>query len=201
MRHRGPSSTAILLGLLALVPLAGCGIHGPDQNLNTTTPTVATASTRTLTTTEPPEPAQPADDDDDGPAQTSPPQRSTAEAAGTPQSAIERFAHLYTNWTASQLPQRAGQLAALSIGQAHTQALALAHAAATLERYQVTNRGTVVAIASGQGQEHGRWAVITNELTSGTGPYLGLPGTSHVTWATVTHQHGGYVIATWYPSS
>jgi hypothetical protein len=123
------------------------------------------------------------------------------EAARSPQAALERFARLYTNWNANQLLRRASQLAALSIGQAHTAALALAHAASTLQRYQVTNTGTVVAIAPGQGQEQGRWAVITNELTSGIGPYLGLPGTSHVTWATVTSQPHGYVITTWYPSS
>ena len=115
--------------------------------------------------------------------------------------ALSRFAWLYVNWTAAQLPQRARQLAQISSGQARAQALALAARAAALEQYQVTNSGTVVAIAAGKDQESGRWAIITNELTNGTGPYLGLPATSHVTWATVQHQPTGYVITGWYPAS
>lgn len=68
-------------------------------------------------------------------------------------------------------------------------------------RYEVANSGSVTAVGTGQGSERGRWVVVTNELTSGTGPYLGLPATSHVTWATLTHQRGGYVITGWYPAS
>ncbi len=115
--------------------------------------------------------------------------------------ALARFAWLYVNWTADQLPQRARQLAEISSGQARAQALALAAPVAVLEQYQVTDSGTVVAIAAGKGQESGRWGVITNELTSGIGAYLGLPATSHVTWATVQHQPTGYVISGWYPAS
>ena len=81
------------------------------------------------------------------------------------------------------------------------QALALAARAAVLARYDVTNSGTVTAIAAGQGSEQGRWAVVTNELTTGTGPYLGLPATSHVTWATVIRTRHGYVIDSWNPAS
>jgi hypothetical protein len=125
--------------------------------------------------------------------------------AGVPapsvQTALEQFARLYINWTASELPARSRQLAELATGQAQAQALALAARAAVLGRYEVTNSGTVTAIAAGQGSEQGRWAVVTNELTTGTGPYLGLPATSHVTWATVIHIRHGYVIDSWNPAS
>jgi hypothetical protein len=168
--------------------LAGCAIHDPYQRLAappTTVPTTAGA---------------PLSPERDGPA-NQPTLLLAGGAASSPRAALARFATLYTNWTAAQLPERAAQLAAISVGQAHAQALALAARAPTLHRYQVANTGTVAAIAPGEGQESGRWAVITNELTTGTGPYLGLSATSHVTWATLTHQPAGYVIATWYPAS
>ena len=122
-------------------------------------------------------------------------------AAPSAQAALERFTRLYINWTAGELPGRSRQLAELATGQAQAQALALAARAAVLARNQVTNSGTVTAIAAGQGSERGRWAVVTNELTTGTGPYLGLPATSHVTWATVIHIRHGYVIDGWYPAN
>ena len=122
-------------------------------------------------------------------------------AAPSAQAALEQFTRLYINWTASELPARSRQLAELTTGQAQAQALALAARAAVLARYEVTNSGTVTAIAAGQGSEQGRWAVVTNELTTGIGPYLGLPATSHVTWATVIHTRHGYVIDSWYPAN
>lgn len=88
----------------------------------------------------------------------------------------------------------------MAVGQARAQSEAMVREAVTLERYHVANRGSVVAIAQALGEERGRWAVVTNELTSGTGPYVGLPGTSHVTWATVSRDRGGYVVSGWYPA-
>jgi hypothetical protein len=124
-----------------------------------------------------------------------------ARVASTPQGALTRFAQLYINWTATALPQRARQLAQVSVGQARAEAIQMVRRRSTLARYQVTNSGSVVAIATGRGTERGRWAVITNEVTSGLGPYLGLPATSHVSWAAVAHEGGGYVVSTWYPGS
>ncbi len=187
-RRAVPAATA-----LALL-LSGCGIPNPYQQA--TTIATATRSTRPVSQS-----ASPAPDEDDGqpaPARSDHPGKT---AGATVYSALARFASLYVNWTAAQLSQRARQLAEISSGQARAQALTLAARAGALGRYQVTNSGTVVAIAAGKGQESGRWAVITDELTNGTGPYLGLPATSHVTWATLQHQPTGYVISSWYPAS
>jgi hypothetical protein len=178
-----------LAALLATAALAGCGITDPYRT--------SAAPNRATTATSKPA-ATPAPNDNDGPRT---PPGPTAAAAASARAALERYASLYVNWQAGQLPQRARELQALATGQARAQALALATRAKALERYQVSNTGTVTAITPGQGQEQGRWAVITNETTSGTGPYAGLPATSHVTWATVAHQHHGYVVTGWYPAS
>ncbi len=202
-----PARQVLLLGA-CIVTIAGCGVSDPYQPHHPA-PSATTASRLTASPTptsiaaggaasQPA--AQPAPGEHDGPPT---PQAHLAPGASsrTPQAALARFAQLYVNWSAGQLPQRARQLAALSTGQAHAQALRLGDRGRVLERYQVTNSGTVVAIAAAQGAEQGRWAVVTNELTSGAGPYLGLPATSHVSWATLTRQQGGYVITGWYPAS
>lgn len=180
-----------------LLAVAGCaalitgyGISDPYQS-----PAAPSTTTSTSTTPSGIEPGE-----HDGPSQSVHPVPASASAA-TPEAALARFARLYVNWSAAGLATRARQLAAISSGQAHAQALGLAGRARALERYDVTNTGTVTAIAPGEGQERGRWAVVTNESTSGTGPYLGLPATSHVTWATVQHRHAGYVVSGWYPAS
>ena len=173
--------------------LAGCGIQDPYKT-SSTPAAPATSSTTTAA-------AEGHPSDQDGPSQPPAQQLRASALASTAPQALSRFAELYCNWTAVQLPQRARQLGAISAGQARAQALQLAARAAVLERYQVSNAGTVVAIASGQGAEQGRWAVVTNESTSGTGPYLGLPATSNVTWATVQHTRTGYVVSGWYPAS
>jgi hypothetical protein len=178
--------------LLALVALGGCGLADPYQGHPAALPTgVRTTPTRRAASPH----------GEDGPHTPIRPPSGSEAHASTPQAALERFASLYVNWQMTQLPDRARQLAALSVGQARAQANALPARARTLERYQVTNSGAVTAIAPGRGQEQGRWAVITNETTSGTGPYSGLPATSHVTWATVAHAHRGYVVNGWYPAS
>jgi hypothetical protein len=172
---------------------AGCGIHDPYQ----THPPATAASTTSGSTIR----AGAAPTEHDGPSQPPTVTLPASAAAPTPQDGLARFARLYGNWTAAQLTERSKQLAAISTGQARAQALQLATRAAVLQRYQVTNTATVVAIGPGRGEERGRWAVVTNESTSGTGPYLGLPATSHVSWATVQRQHTGYVVSVWYPAS
>jgi len=186
---RGLSS---LVSIAGAALLAGCGIHDPYRRLKVTESSPAIKATTPA--------GAPDSDEDDGPKELAVPADVTG-AASTPQGALARFGQLYVNWTATDLPARARQLAAISIGQARAQALNMQSRLAVLARYQVTNAGTVVAIARGEGVERGRWVVVTNELTSGVGPYLGLPATSHVTWATVAHVHTGYVVMTWYPAS
>ena len=177
---------AVMAGLLALA-LAGCGISDPY--------TASHRSPRQASTSGAGEP------DDDGP---SPPRVSATHGAvaTTPQAALIRFAGLYVNWTADTLAADARRLALLSTGQARAQALAeVRDPPATLARYDVSNSGSVAAIAAGQGTERGRWAVVTNEQTDGYGPYQGLPAASHVTWATVARVAGGWVVSGWYPGS
>ena len=187
-----PTATRAPAAVLLAVTLAGCGLADPYQGRPAAPPAEAP-------TASPAPAASPRSED--GPRAPSPRPSDGGALASTPQGALERFAWLYVNWQAKQLPERSQQLGALSVGQARAQAHALADRATALQRYQVTNAGAVAAIASGRGQEQGRWAVITNETTSGTGPYSGLPGTSHVTWATVSRTQRGYVVTGWYPGS
>ncbi len=203
---------------LASIPLliSGCGLtdpyHHPQSRPWSSTPsTTATASpmsTSTSTSTNPGTPPTPTAATARNPGEHDegaiPPDRLRLRAeagAATPEAALARFARLYINWTASQLSTRSHQLAGLATGQAQAQGLALASRAPDLARYRVTNHGTITAIAPGRGPEQHRWAVVTNELTSGRGPYLGLPATSHVTWATLIHTRHGYVLSGWYPAS
>ena len=196
--------------LVALaLALAGCGLSDPYEQQQARR-TSSTARSSTASSTGPPVVSvttsstaiagNPGERDEGRAPPNHHPVRSGL-AASTAQAALERFTRLYINWTASKLAARSRQLAKLATGQAQAQALALAVRAAALSRYQVTNRGTVTAIAAGQGSEQGRWAVVTNELTTGTGPYLGLPATSHIAWATVIHTQHGYVIDSWNPVS
>jgi hypothetical protein len=198
-----------LRGVIAVIIcaflLGGCGLlHGRGSSTTSSSrsvpaATAPAASQSTTATAAPDDDAPP--EHDDGPAAAPPPQLPASAASPTPQASLEQFAHLYVNWTASQLPARSRQLAALSVGQAHAEALQFGSRAPQLEQFDVSNSGTVVAVAPGQGQEHGRWVVVTNELTSGAGPYLGLPAVSHVAWATVVLQRSGYVVSGWYPAS
>jgi hypothetical protein len=177
---------SVMAGALALA-LAGCGLSDPYAPIHHgSRPTISRGA---------------GEPDDDGP---SPPRLSATPggAAATPQAALTRYGALYVNWTRSTLAADARKLASLSTGQARAQALAEASdPPATLTRYDVSNAGSVVAIAAGQGIERGRWAVVTDEQTSGYGPYLGLPATSHITWATVARVAGGWVVSGWYPGS
>lgn len=188
---------APLTAVLATGLLAGCGITNPYQHPHpaTTSSSASTSSTATGATTA----TNPGETNEGMPPPTPVPVGGGVFA--TPRAALAHYAQLYVNWNAAQLTNRGRQLAAISTGQARDQAQGLAARSSVLARYQVTNRGSVTAIGAGQGAEQGRWVVVTNELTSGTGPYLGLPATSHVTWATITTTHHGYVVSTWNPAS
>jgi hypothetical protein len=177
---------AVATGWLALV-LAGCGISDP---YTTTQPSSSTVSSHGADVP-----------DDDG---LSPPRMiaTPRAAAASPQVALARYAALYVNWTAASLSGDERRLVTLSTGQARAQALAESnHPAPAVARYAVSNSGSVVAIGEGRGVERGRWAVVTVEQTNGYGPYLGLPATSHVTWATVVRVAQGWIVSGWYPGS
>ena len=96
------------------------------------------------------------------------------------------------------------QLARMSIGAARLvaqQTAAGGGAAAALAANHVVNSGQVIAIAPGQGGDAGEWVVVTQEHTTGAGPYAGLPPGPHVTLAEVTHEPGGWVVSRWLPIS
>jgi hypothetical protein len=127
-----------------------------------------------------------------------------AGLAPSPTGALMRYALAYTNWRASQLVVRERQLAALSVGVARLSAEQTAAAqggAAGLAAHDVANVGQVVAIAPGEGPDRGQWVVVTEEQTTGTGPYAGLPAGPHVTLARVVHLRGGWAVSAWDPIS
>ncbi len=176
----------VLIAAVA-APLGGCGISDPY------TPQARMAR------------AAPADavtrGDDDGPRAPSATVPAAASAS-TPRAALARYGGLYVNWSAGALPAVQRRLVSISTGEARAQTLAESQAPPqALSTYAVSNSGQVVAIAPGQGAKRGEWAVITDEETTGEGPYQGLPATSHVTWATVQRSRAGWVVSGWYPGS
>lgn len=186
--HASSRSTATTTGV-------GAGSAPPAGESGTTAADDGGTESTTQTSHIAPDP-----DDVDG--HDGPPPVSTvgAKSAGaTAAAALTRYARLFVNWKASDLNQRARQLSTMSVGQARTAAKAFDDHQPALERYKVTNTGSVAAIARGRGTETGKWAVVVDEDTSGYGPYLGLPATSELIWATVRRAAGGYVIGSWYP--
>jgi hypothetical protein len=88
------------------------------------------------------------------------------------------------------------------VGPARLAALQTAAAlggAGELLAHRVQNTGAVLAIAPGQGAARGRWVVVTQEQTTGTGAYAGLPSSLHVTLARVVRLSGGWVVDDWAP--
>jgi len=127
-----------------------------------------------------------------------------AGLARSPTVALTRYALAYTNWRAAELPVRERRLAALSVGTARVSAEQTAageSGAATLAAHDVANVGQVVAVAPGEGADRGQWVVVTEERTTGTGPYAGLPAGPHVTLARVVHVTGGWAVSAWDPIS
>jgi hypothetical protein len=180
---------AAVIAAVCVVLLAGCGITDP-YSASTTTGRSATRAAVTV----------PREDHDGPPAPTAPRPASGAGQA-SPSVALARYGRLYVNWSWQTVAANQRRLASISVGQAHAQALAAAQPEPTLARYAVHNHGQVVAIAPGEGTERGKWAVVTDEQTSGDGPYEGLPATSHVTWATVQRTGQGWAVSGWYPGS
>jgi hypothetical protein len=130
---------------------------------------------------------------------------SRAGLAQSPTQALRRYAIAYTNWQASRLAAREQLLAELATGPAKLtaeQTQAAGSATAALVASHVANAGRVLAIARAEGQAPGEWVVVTEEHTTGTGGYAGLPAGPHVTLAQVTLLPGrGWAVSTWSPAS
>jgi hypothetical protein len=137
-------------------------------------------------------------------AQTAEGSASRAGVASSPKLALGRYALAYVNWRANDLNARERQLAAISVGAAKLvaeQTGAARSGAAALIANDVANSGQVVAIARGEGPDRGQWVVVTQEHTTGTGAYAGLPPGPHVTFAQVRHIKAGWAVSAWSPAS
>jgi hypothetical protein len=124
--------------------------------------------------------------------------------ARSPQAALRRYALAYTNWTASSLPAHERSLASRAVGPARLaveQIAASESDTAALAADNVQNKGVVLAIASAQGPARGQWLVVTQEQTTGTGPYAGLPPAPHVSLARIAHVGRGWAVSEWSPKS
>ena len=137
-------------------------------------------------------------------AQTAEDSASRAGVASSPQLALRRYALAYVNWRANDLEGRERQLAAISVGAAKLvaeQTGAARSGVAALIANDVANSGQVVAIARGEGPDRGQWVVVTQEHTTGTGAYAGIPPGPHVTLAQVRRIKAGWAVSTWNPAN
>jgi hypothetical protein len=203
MRHRHASP--VLLAVSAAVALAGCGLTDPytaKQPSSSVPNSTSTSTTPSAATTN----ADPAPERGGTiPADTRATQRRLAIGAGepSPQSALERYARLYVNWSARTVATDQREIAAISVDEARAQALQAAATYAqdqTLKQSGVANSGHVVAIASST-TTPGQWVLVTSEQTTGKGDYAGLPPTLHVTYAQVIHASSGWVVSEWAPQN
>jgi hypothetical protein len=136
------------------------------------------------------------------PADTVTRQNAPSWTARSPQAALLHYALLYINWNAVALPSREHELSSLAVGSARliTEQLAATHnLAATLIADHVHNSGLVLSIAPGQGIARGHWIIVTQEQTTGVGPYAALPPTLHVTFANVEQLNHRWTISEWRP--
>ena len=134
------------------------------------------------------------------------PPRQAAAGAPTAVAAVRAFAAAYINWSYATVAGDLRRLAAASVGQARSaMALAAVQTAGDYElrRGQVSNRGTVEAVAPQAGRPD-RYVVVTEELTTAAAStaYQGLQAAWHVALATVVRQPGGhYAVSAWDPQS
>jgi hypothetical protein len=185
-----PSQLARALATVVL--LAGCGISDPYAQQHAAEPSTSRTRPAAQTAEIP---------DHDGPAPVPAPPAAPSAYSPTPAAALARYARLYLNWSWATVASAQRQLATISQGQARAQALAGARKPpAQVRRYQVQNAGELAATARGEGPESGKWAVVADERTTGTGPYEGLPAISEVIWATVARGPQGWIVTGWYPA-
>ncbi len=205
-----PLLTSTGIGALAAICVTGCGITNPYPTRTSSSSARATSEALTATSTSVTPTA--ADAQDPAPERhgTIPTPTLAAEnrvaAAGSPTArrAVLRYAALYVNWTARDLPARQRQLARLSVSAARQQALQEAASAPTdraLRASDVANYGQVISAQPGSGPAVGRWVIVTREQTTGQGSYHGLPFQLHVTYAITTHTRQGWEVSLWSPQS
>jgi hypothetical protein len=195
-----PHQPILLLGLLAL---AGCGSNSTS---NTPSPlgrplnSAAAPARQALSFSGDP----PAERNGTIPQSQTAKQDTpgTGSSAPSPQAALRHYALIYTNWQATSLVDHERELASIAIGtarQASEQTIASQSATTELTANHVQNKGIVLAISPGEGPAHGQWVVVTQEQTTGTGPYAGLPASLHVTLARIQHLDRGWVVSSWIP--
>lgn len=189
-----------LVPALAAALLTACGISDPYAGTHAATSTSTSSSAAALTNADPaPErggtiPAA---------ARAAQSRLSAGAARPTPQAALERYAHLYVNWTADSVAAVQRELASLSEGQARAQALQAAASYTrdqTLTQSGVANSGHLVAITPSLTTPE-QWVLVTSEQTTGKGDYSGLPPTLHVIYARVTRTPKGWVVSEWAPQN
>jgi hypothetical protein len=200
-RVRARRVAVTLVALLVAGELAGCaGIANPYQTASTATKSTSTAATPADTGDPTPERNGSVPGHDQGVID----HLGAGAGRTSPQAALARYAELYVNWTAAGVAANQRQLAAISLGQARAQALQAAASFARdpeLTKSAVSNTGSVVAIAPGQGAAAGLWVVVTREQTIGNGDYAGLPPTLHVIYALLTRTASGLVVTRWQPEN
>jgi hypothetical protein len=201
-RHR-ILTTATLVALATVV--AGCGIADPYASRRTTS--TSTANPPVTTTTATVRDLDPvAERGGTIPRSVKNTQNKVAATAGqtNPRTALDRYAHLYINWTATTVAHVQRQLASISLDQARAQALQAAASYehdTTLLSSHVANTGQVISIAAGEGTASGRWVIVTSEITSGQRDYQGLPAQLHVTYAQLTKTAARWVVSEWSPQT
>ena len=203
MRRRHAPS--ILLAASAAVALAGCGLTDPytaKQPSKSVPSSTSTSTTKSAVATD----ADPTPERSGTiPASARATQSQLAPGAGepSPESALERYARLYVNWSAPTVAADQRELAVISVDQARAQALQAAASYGhdqTLKQSGVANSGHAAAIASSI-TTPGQWVIVTSEQTTGKGDYAGLPPTLHVTYAQVTRASSGWVVSEWAPQN
>ncbi len=196
-----PNATAPLALTLALMTVSGCGVSPTTSGPSSLGRAFAAASSP---------PGAVATSIGDPPAErhgTVPQSLTSMEdtpsvLAPSPQVALLRYALLYTNWQAASLPTVERRLASLAVGPARLTAEQIAASSGAVDElaaHHVQNKGIVLAIAAGRGPAQGQWIVVTQEESTGAGPYTGLPPTLHVTLASTEHLDRGWVISGWTP--
>jgi hypothetical protein len=202
-RARARQAAVTLAAVLIASEVAGCaGIANPYQTARTATHATSTSTAATPADTGDPTPERNGSVPTREQAATD--RLSAGAGRASPQAAIDRYAALYVNWTAAGVAANQRRLAAISLGQARAQARQAATSLARdpeLTNRSVSNTGTVVAIAPGQGAAAGLWVIVTREQTTGKGDYAGLPPTLHIIYAKLTRTANGLVVTRWQPEN
>lgn len=196
-----PNATAPLALILAVISMSGCGASSTTSGPSPLG-RAFTAAASSPRAAAPPIGDPPAERHGTVAQSVASRENTPRSLAPSPQAALMRYALLYTNWQAAGLPTVERQLASLAVGPARLtaeQIAASSSAVAELAAHRVQNRGIVVAIAPGRGPVAGQWIVVTQEQSTGTAPYAGLPPTLHVTLASTEHLDRGWAISGWTP--